>query len=145
MMVRLVFLFLLLGASIGYAAQGDGWRRSPKSVREAVRATVEGQLAAIRENNYAKAYEYASAGIRARFAPAVFAAMIRRGYPALARHTRYDIGAVQDDGKRRATVSVTVNDRLNQSTSYRYLMIEEDAGWRIDGAVEEEVSPHEVI
>lgn len=144
-MIRWIFALLLLGASVGYAAQGDDWRRSPKPVREAVKATVEAQLAAIRENDFPKAYEYASAGIRARFAPAVFAAMIRRGYPALARHIQADVGAVRDDGENRATISVTVADRLNRSTHYRYRLIKEAAGWRIEGVVEEEISPREVI
>lgn len=145
-MIRLVCLLLLFGvAHVGLAASGDDWRRSPKPIREAVRATVEAQLSAIRENNFAQAYEYASAGVRERFTEGVFAAMIRRGYPALVRHTQADVGAVRDDGKNRARVSVTVFDRLNRSTSYRYLLIEEEAGWRIEGVVGEVAPPQKEI
>ena len=139
--MRQWFLALMfLGAWVGPAATSDDWRRSPKSVREAVRATVEGQLAAIREDNFVKAYDFASQGIRARFAPAVFAAMIRRGYPALVRHTQADVGSVRDYEYHRAVVSVTVSDRLDRRKSYRYLMIEEAGALRIDGVVEEEIS-----
>ena len=144
-MIRWIFALLLLGANVGRTAPGDDWRRSPKPVREAVRLSVESQLTALRENNYSKAYDQASTGIRRRFAPAVFAAMIRRGYPALARHAQADIGAVRDDGKLCAVVRVTVIDRLNRSTNYRYLMIEEETGWRIDGVIEEEVRPRDVL
>lgn len=145
-MIRLLWLLLLFGvASVGLAAPNDNWRRSPKPIREAVRATVEAQLNAIRENNFDLAYEYASAGIRVRFTPEVFAAMIRRGYPALVRHTQADVGAVRDDGKNRARVSVTVFDRLNRSTGYRYLLIEEEAGWRIEGVVGEVIAPQKEI
>lgn len=144
-MIRWIFALLLLGVGVAHAAPGDNWRRSPKSVREGVKATVEGQLAAIRENNYLKAYEFASTGVRVRFAPAVFAAMIRRGYSALARHTQADIGAVRDDENHRASASVTVTDRLNRSTNYRYLLVEEEAGWRIEGVISEQTDPRREI
>lgn len=145
-MIRLAWLLLFFGvAGVGLAAPDDNWRRSPKPIREAVRATVEAQLSAIRENNFDLAYEFASAGIRARFTPTVFAAMIRRGYPALVRHTQADVGAVRDDGNNRARVSVTVFDRLNRGTNYRYLLVQEKAGWRIEGVVGEVVAPQKEI
>lgn len=141
-MIRLVWLICLFGgAVISMAAPGDDWRRSPKPVREAARAAVEGQLGAIRENDLAKAYGFASAGIRARFTQEVFAAMIRRGYPALMQHKQAEVGAVRDDGKHRAFVSVAVFDGHNHRTDFRYNLVEEEAGWKIDGVVSEVVSP----
>lgn len=145
-MIRLVWLWCLFGMTCaGLAATGDDWRRSPKPVREATKAAVEGQLSAIRENDLVKAYGFASAGIRARFTQEVFAAMIRRGYPALLQHTQVEVGAVRDDGQHRAFVSVAVFDRRNQRTDFRYNLVEEETGWKIDGVVSEVVSPRDKI
>ena len=121
------------------AALGDTWPRSAKPVREAVKATVEAQLEAIREGDFTRAYGYASEGIQRQFSPAVFTAMLKRGYPAIVRHTRADFAGVRDDGEGSARVEVTVTDRLNRSTDYRYFLTKEAAGWRIEGVVPEEL------
>lgn len=145
-MIRFAWLFALFcAANLASAAPSDEWRRSPKPIRDAVRASVEAQLTALKEGNFAQAYEYASLAVREKFSPALFAAMIRRGYPALVRHASADLGSVRDDGRHRARASVTVFDRLNRATNYRYLLIEEDEGWRIDGVIEETVGTRKEI
>jgi hypothetical protein len=52
----------------------------------AIRAVVQGQLDAIAQNDGAKAFSYASPGIRAQFGiPEIFMAMVREGYAVMLR------------------------------------------------------------
>ncbi len=92
-MIRWVrhFVFLALAAlavpvALRAQAYGDDWHASTKAVREAVQEVVAAQLLAIKDGDFEKAYGYATEGIKRRFTAPVFAALIRRGYPALIRH-----------------------------------------------------------
>ncbi|MBI2517143.1 MAG: DUF4864 domain-containing protein [Opitutae bacterium] len=135
-------VFLLLGLVLGgqLAAQEDAgdWRLSPKPIRDAVKQTVEAQLQAIRAKDFEAAYRYASRGIRRQFSAPVFAAMLKRGYPVLVRHTSADLGVVRDDRENDAMVVVTVVDQLQRSAAYRYYLTHEGEAWRIDGVVADE-------
>lgn len=122
------------------SAQSES-RISPKPIRDGVRAAVSGQLAALRDQNFTVAYEYAARGIKRQFDERVFALMIRRGYPALLRHEEADIGIVRDNGEGQAQVVVTVTDALKRATVYRFWVVEETAGWRIAGVVLEQKPP----
>jgi Domain of unknown function (DUF4864) len=122
-------------------ADSDDWRVSTKSIREGVLGTVEAQLRAIREKDFARAYSYAAVEIKQRFTLPVFTAMLRRGYPALLRHKESEPGGVRDDGEGHAVVVVTVIDQLDQRTNYRYFLLREDDTWRIEGVVPEGKPP----
>jgi hypothetical protein len=112
-------------------------RLSPRKIREEVRAVVEAQLEALRAGDFSTAYDFAARGIRRQFDEQLFAVMIRRGYPALLRPGQADVGAVRDDGKGTAQVTVTVTDRQKNITAYRYWLVNEETGWRISGVVRE--------
>jgi hypothetical protein len=113
-------------------------RLSPRKIRDEVRAVVEGQLAALQAGDFATAYGLAAQGIRRQFDERLFAAMIRRGYPALLRQDKTDLGVVRDNGADEAQVVVTVTDKLNRSMVYRYMLRKEAAGWRISGVALEQ-------
>ena len=68
--------------------------------------------------------------------------MIRRGYPVLLRPAQFDLGVVRDDGHGTAQITVTVTNRQNRSTVYRYWLVQEKAGWRISGVALEQKPPH---
>ncbi len=125
---------LALGAAPAGAAE-DGFRPSGREVRAAVRATVEGQLAAFRADDPERAYGFASLGIRRQFRAPVFAEMIRRGYPMLLAHRRAEFGLVRDNRAGRARVEVTVFDARDRPTRLLYQLAEEEAGWRVEGVV----------
>ncbi|WP_438480037.1 DUF4864 domain-containing protein [Oleiharenicola lentus] len=127
---------LVWATSVGAAEKES--RVSPKKIRDEVRVVVEGQLAALREEDFATAYDYAALGIKRQFNERVFAAMIRRGYPSLLRHQAFDVGIVRDNSQGEAQVAVTVTDALQRNTYYRYWLVEEEAGWRIAGVVLEQ-------
>lgn len=115
--------------------RAEGWRLSPPPLRDAVRATVEGQLHALRARKFDDAYGLAASGIRRQFTAPVFAAMIRRGYPALLEHRRFESGVVRDDRQRHAQVIYTVFDSAGTAHTYRYRLVQEEGRWRIEGVV----------
>lgn len=131
----LLLLVLALGAGLGAQEDTGEWRLSPKPIRDAVRQVVDAQLQAIRAKDFDGAYRQASRGIKRQFSAPVFAAMLKRGYPALLRHASADFGVVRDNRERDATVVVTVQDQLQRSAAYRYHLIREDGAWRIEGVV----------
>jgi hypothetical protein len=125
-------------SAIASPAAEPAWRISPRETRDAARTTVGAQLAALKVGDLAKAYTFASTGIRRQFSLEVFAAMIRRGYPALLRQASAEIGIVRDDRGDRARVEVTVTDRLGRTMAFRYFLLREDDGWKVEGVLGDE-------
>ncbi len=134
-------VFLLLGLLAGAVAAEPEMRLSPKKVRDEVRAVVEAQLAALQAGDFAAAYELAARGIRRQFDERLFTVMIKRGYAPLLRPDQTDLGVVRDDGEGTAQIGVTVSDRQNRSTVYRYWLVKEGEAWRINGVVLEQRPP----
>lgn len=136
-MRALALAFLAVGFATAVAAseRGDVWRLSPIPVRDAVRATVEGQLRALRAEKFGEAYEFAASGIRRQFTAPVFAAMIRRGYPMLLRHRRFEAGLVRDDRERHAQVTYTLYDSAVEARYFRYTLVSENGRWLIEAVV----------
>ncbi|MCM2273872.1 MAG: DUF4864 domain-containing protein [Candidatus Didemnitutus sp.] len=133
-------LFALAATAAERPAESQ-WRLSDRAVREAVRATVSAQLAALQREDLAAAYAWAAEGIRRQFTEPVFAAMIRRGYPALLRHEAAELGVVRDSGDGRASVVATVRPERGPSVRYRYLLQREKGRWRVAGVFLDERPP----
>ncbi len=135
--LRLLLAFAVAGlAAVRLGAQADdGFRIAPRPVREAVRATVEDQLAAFRAGDFDRAYGLAARALRRQFRAEVFAEMIRRGYPSLPGHRRAEVGLVRDNRQGRARVEVAVTDARGRTERLLYQLVEEDAGWRVEGVV----------
>ncbi len=126
-------LLLWLGGALLTAAE-PALRPSRPDVKVALETIVSAQLTAWRENRPADAYACASASIRAQFPLEAFVVMVRRGYPEIATNRRAEFSAAQDNG-RIGEVSVRVTPAEGSPVRYRYLLIREDAGWRINGVV----------
>lgn len=125
------FFLLLLG--LVASAGAEPTRVSSKEVQAEVRTVVEAQLAAFRAEDYGAAYALAAASLQRKFSAPLFERLIKRGYPALARHARAELGLVRGDRQDRAEVVVSVYDGREQQADFRYLMVRQRAGWRIDG------------
>ena len=104
-------------------------------------AAVQAQLAALQSGDFATAYDFAARGIRRQFDERLFTVMIKRGYAPLLRPDRTDFGVVRDDGEGTAQIGVTVTDRQNRSTVYRYWLVKEGDVWRISGVMLEQRPP----
>lgn len=127
--MRVFCLLFCVAISVGAASANP----SLKKVRTEVRAVVEAQLKAFQDGDYGAAYEFASAGLQQKFTVPLFERLIRRGYPALPRHARAELGIGREAGKDRVAIVVSVYDGRGRQTDYLYLLVRQSGGWRIEG------------
>jgi hypothetical protein len=102
---------------------------------DAIKRVITSQVDALRSGDAAKAYSYASAGIRQQFVdPQRFIAMVRGGYAGLldARYTEFLEGAVID-GIVVQPLRLVLPD--NTVLVALYQMQREGDAWRIAGCV----------
>ena len=104
-------------------------------VKKELTAVVDGQLAAFRANDYAKAFSFASAGIQSMFAPEDFEKMVKTAYPVIAHSVSSEYGVMFDTGEE-AVVNVRVQDGDKKSVEYQYLLKKESGTWKINGVSE---------
>ena len=123
-----LLLAALLAWTAGAAAQVD-------AQIEAAGRVVMRQLDAFRRDDFDAAFGFASAEIQERFDRARFEAMVRNGYPEIAR----SVWAVVDGGERgaggRIYLLVRVRGVNGRGIEAVYEMVREDRGWRINGVV----------
>ena len=129
--MKIILLLLCLAVTVG----AEPLHLSSKEVRKGVLEVVDAQLTAIHEGKYDAAYALASVNIQRQFSELLFERLIKRGYPALARHARAETGLVRDDSEGRAEVVVSVYDGQDRQTDYRYLVVRQGDEWRINGVV----------
>src|SRR5436309_797954 len=96
----------LIGLAILASVAADSAMPASKpEVKKEIVAVIEGQLAAFRQGDAAKAYRFAAAELRAQKPLKTFTTIVRDSYPEIWANTRADFGIVRDDGTR---ASVTV-------------------------------------
>ncbi len=133
-LLRIAALVAVL-ARAGVAAE-TGLRASKPEVKVDVASVINGQLAAFRAGDAARAYTFAAAQLRAQKPLPAFAAIVRTSYPEIWANRRAEFGIVRDDGAR-ATVTVQVYGR-DSAAAYDYTLQKEPTGWRILGVVRHE-------
>jgi hypothetical protein len=102
----------------------------------AIQKTIGDQLAALKAGDGARAFSYASPGIRDRFGdPDTFLAMVRGSYSSLldARYTEFLEGAVID-GRTIQPLRLVLNDETVLVALYE-MQRDDGGGWRIAGCV----------
>lgn len=137
MKVWCIVLWVWLGcvfAGAVNAAESEALRPSKPEVRQALAAAIEGQLGAIREGAWERAYGYAARPLRARLTVEAFAVMVLRGYPQIARHESAKVGLARD-AEGRALVSVVLRTD-GREVVLLYSLVREPEGWRIAGVAE---------
>jgi hypothetical protein len=101
-----------------------------------IQGVIQQQLKAFNADDYPAAYRYASKHIQTKFMLDEFKAMVRTGYPQIARSLRTSFGGItySEDGTRAvAQVDVTGVDHVTVQAQYRMVM--EDGAWKIDGVM----------
>ena len=101
--------------------------------KDEVQTTIASQLDAFSQDDFARAFEYASPSIQHMFRNSDnFGMMVQRGYPMVWRpaQTRY-LDFAQD--QRGLYQLVQITDENGRVHTLRYDMIETPAGWRIRG------------
>jgi len=101
-----------------------------------IQGVIQEQLKAFNADDYPAAYRYASKHIRAKFMLDEFEAMVRTGYPQIARSLRASFGDISlSEDKRHAVSRVEVTGADHVTVQAQYRMVLEDGGWKIDGVM----------
>jgi len=128
--VRGSLLALTLLLTVGPAAgQGAG---DPQA---AMTRTVLDQLAALRRDDWAAAYTFASSTIQARFGLEAFRQMVTGGYAEIARSVRATVSKVEMIDADHGLVEVRVDGANGQAVDALYELVDEQGIWRIEGVV----------
>jgi hypothetical protein len=126
LVVGVASVLALLSLCASAWAQAD--KTNPKSAAE----PVVKQLEAFRRNDFDTALTFASGMIKAQFDRQAFEAMVRRGYPEIARSTFATVTRTELESPGLAYVTVKIRGANGQAIEAMYEMIWED-GWRING------------
>lgn len=100
-----------------------------------IRDVISGQIEALRLDDFATAFGFASPVIREMFGTEErFGRMVREGYPMVYRPEGLRFGELRERGGR-LWQRVIVTDAAGRLHTLDYQMLETDAGWRINGVV----------
>lgn len=113
---------------------------SQAQVRRQVVNVIEGQFKALRDGDYARARSFAATALQAQFNVPAFERMVKEGYPVIAFWRALSVEAVQDNG-REAVVEVFVQSQRGRFHRFRYWLLREETGWRINGVLEMPAPP----
>jgi len=107
----------------------------PRPEVAAATAVVMGQLEAFRQGHFDTAYSLASETIHDLFDRSTFEAMVRGGYPEIARSSSAVVieGDVGPDG--HVYLKLTILGANGHSVDAIYELVREGAAWRINGVV----------
>lgn len=110
--------------------------------QEGIRATITGQIDAFRAGDMARAFDFASDGIRRIFGTSeTFGGMVERGYAMVIAPVELRYGDLRDEAGGQVQ-RVLIRDAAGVWHALDYLMVEEAEGWRIGGV--ELLGPPEV-
>ncbi|HTO10467.1 MAG TPA: DUF4864 domain-containing protein [Candidatus Binatia bacterium] len=126
--VLLAALLALSPLAGGAAAQRD------PDVDEAGRVVMQ-QLDAFRRNDFQAAFTFASRTIHDLFDAARFEAMVRGGYPEIARSVRANIDGSKRGDAGELYLFLHVQGENGRAVEAVYEMVREGGGWRINGVV----------
>lgn len=122
-----LLLAVLLGP-LAAAAQPDA------DARDAGQVVVQ-QLEAFRRDDFDTAFTFASSAIREQFDRPRFEAMVRGGYPEIARSVSAAIDGVQHADADRLYLFVRVRGANGRAIEAVYELVREAGRWRINGVV----------
>ncbi len=101
----------------------------------AIVGVIQSQLDAFQEDDFAKAFTYASPTIKRLFGtPDRFGQMVRNGFPMVWRPS--DVQFLDfTDTAGETSQTVLFRDANGVPIVLKYLMVETESGWQIDGVV----------
>ena len=125
---RLLLGVMLLARAASAAAQAD-----PDA--EAAGRVVMQQLEAFRRDDFDTAFGFASVEIHQLFDRTRFEAMVRGGYPEIARSASAVVTGIERGAGGRLYLMVRVRGANGQNIEAVYEMVFENNLWRINGVV----------
>jgi len=128
--MRRFMMGLVLAALTGPALPGSALADEPRN--PAIEGVIQGQITALRADDFARAFTFASPTIKGIFGtPENFGAMVAQGYPMV-----YRPEAVQMLDLRRVAGNlwqrVMITDQAGTTHILDYMMIETPDGWQIN-------------
>ena len=105
---------------------------SDTETKSELASTVQGQLDAIRANDYAKAFRFAVKGIQAGFSLKDFEAMVKRDYAIIADWKSARFGLSLDNGSQ-AVLLVFVQGDEKVEAEFQYNLEKEEGAWKVAG------------
>ncbi len=134
----LLFFFALCGAAV--VATHFARERTPAPSVEELFSQVNGQLSALRAEDFDSAYRQAAAGIRQKFSRSQFELMIRRDFSSMTDVRHIEFGEVRVAGAT-AIVHVLLTAPDGTVRGFLYSFSPEADGWKIDGVQPLGVTP----
>lgn len=113
---------------------GDALAQRDPDLDDAGRVVMQ-QLEAFRRGDFEAAFSFASRTIHDMFDPARFEAMVRGGYPEIARSVRANIDGSKRGDAGELYIFLHVQGENGRAVDAVYEMVKEGAAWRINGVV----------
>ena len=123
------------GLMLAVAALGPQAAAQPSTDIEAAVGVVMAQLDAFRRDDFDAAYTFASSMIREMFDRARFEAMVRGGYPEIARSTAAVVADRQVAPNGNVYLRLEIRGTNGQAVEAVYEMVREDGRWKINAVV----------
>ena len=133
-MVRTASAALLASLLAGALLAGAAAAQRDPDVDEAGRVVMQ-QLEAFRQNDFQTAFTFASRSIHDMFDAGRFEAMVRGGYPEIARSVRANIDGSKRGDAGELYLFLHVQGENGLAIEAVYEMIKEAGAWRINGVV----------
>ncbi|MFN3576942.1 MAG: DUF4864 domain-containing protein [Tabrizicola sp.] len=97
-----------------------------------IRDTILRQIDALRADDFARAFTYASPTIKRLFGtPENFGAMVRNGYPMVHRPAQVEMGELREIAGN-LWQRVRIVDQAGRAWTLDYMMVETPEGWQIN-------------
>lgn len=124
---------LITGLTLGLTLAGVLWAQDVLPPEPAIEDTIQSQIDAFLEDDFATAFGFASPNLRTMFrTPENFGAMVRQGYPMVWRPDAVSFGDLRSiSGGMYQRVIVT--DEAGNLHYLDYQMQQVDGQWRIAG------------
>jgi hypothetical protein len=124
---------LIIGLTLGLTLAGSLWAEDVLPPEPAIEDTIQSQIDAFLEDDFATAFSFASPNLRTMFrTPENFGAMVRQGYPMVWRPDAVSFGDLRSiSGGMYQRVIVT--DEAGNPHYLDYQMQQVDGQWRIAG------------
>ncbi len=101
----------------------------------AVIGVIQSQLDAFQQDDFAKAFTFASPSIKRLFGnPANFERMVKNGFPMVWRPSEVQFLDFEDKAGQ-VSQNVLFRDANGVPVVLQYIMVETETGWQIDGVV----------
>lgn len=103
--------------------------------RGGMERTIQAQTEAFSDGDYAEAYAYASESFQSSVPLVVFEQIIRGSYGPLVISAELRFGeCLVDNEQSTATIDARFSNDGVDVVGLKYVMVDESAGWRVDGA-----------